>query len=115
MRSNTGLRGELLADLLAGRAALPEEPGTGGTTGPRSHAATHRHGGRAEHTGRQSEPRLYERALSSVAKLAADHQPRPLVAMHAGHVVVLWPRRGTSQLRGQRCCALCSSPCPARR
>ncbi|WP_406337531.1 helix-turn-helix domain-containing protein [Streptomyces sp. NBC_01620] len=33
----------------------------------------------------------YQRALAQVAELAAEYLPRPLVAMHKGAVVALWP------------------------
>lgn len=92
------LRGELLADLLSSRAApgedllvragrlghdlsLPHLAMVAALTGP----------------GGQTEPRLYERALSQVARLASGFRPRPLAAMHGGHIVVLWPATATAQ------------------
>lgn len=90
------LRGELLADLLSSRAApaesvllragrlghdlaLPHLAMVAGLTAPDG----------------QAEPHLYERALSHVAKLTTGFRPRPLVAMHGGHIVILWPLSAT--------------------
>ncbi|SEB26160.1 MULTISPECIES: GAF domain-containing protein [unclassified Mycobacterium] len=38
--------------------------------------------------------RAWQRALSVVTELASGHQPRPLVAMHGGTLVALWPETG---------------------
>lgn len=38
--------------------------------------------------------RAWQRALSAVTELASGRQPRPLVAMHGGTLVALWPREG---------------------
>ncbi|WP_328357172.1 helix-turn-helix domain-containing protein [Mycobacterium sp. NBC_00419] len=86
------LRGELLADLLASRTAPPEALLM--RAGRLGHDLTLPHTAvvaALTTPGGQSEPMLYERALSHVARFAADYHPRPLVAMHAGHIVVLWP------------------------
>ncbi|WP_431231718.1 helix-turn-helix domain-containing protein [Mycolicibacterium psychrotolerans] len=91
------LRGELLADLLASRTAPPEDLLL--RANRLGHDLTLPHTAMvAALTGAngQSEPHLYERALSQVAKFAAAHHPRPLVAMHAGHIVVLWPPIATA-------------------
>ncbi|MGX9674137.1 helix-turn-helix domain-containing protein [Mycobacterium sp. HM-7] len=40
--------------------------------------------------------RAWQRALSVVTDLASGHQPRPLVAMHGGTLVALWPEAGDS-------------------
>ncbi|MGY4709111.1 helix-turn-helix domain-containing protein [Mycolicibacterium sp. CBM1] len=86
------LRGELLADLLASRATPPEallerarRLGHDLTVPHRAMVAA------VTAPAGRSEPRSYERALSQVARFAAGYHPRPLVAMHAGQVVVLWP------------------------
>ncbi|WP_201274506.1 GAF domain-containing protein [Mycolicibacterium sp. CH28] len=86
------LRGELLADLLSSRTAPPESL--------LLRAQRLGHDLNLPHVAMvasltapagQTEHRNYERALSQVAKLAAGYRPRPLVAMHGGHIVMLWP------------------------
>lgn len=86
------LRGELLADVLAGGASLPaqllERAQRLGHDLAAAHAAIV-----ATLTG-SSEPvlrRAWQRALPVVTELASAFQPRPLVAMHGGALVVLWP------------------------
>ncbi len=90
------LRGELLADLLSSRTAPPasllQRAQRLGHDLNLPHVAMV--AALSAATG-QSEQRNYERALSQVAKLAAGYRPRPLVAMHGGHIVMLWPPAAT--------------------
>ncbi|GAY19438.1 GAF domain-containing protein [Mycobacterium sp. shizuoka-1] len=82
------LRGELLADLLAVKSAPPE--------------ALLRRAGRLGHDLSLPHATMVvaltaaDRALSQIAKLASGQLPRPLVAMHGGHIVILWPLSGTA-------------------
>jgi sugar diacid utilization regulator len=81
------LRGELLADLLAGEPvdAVRERATRLGHDLDRPHVAVV---GRV--TGVPSGTAL-QRALRAVSALAGTVQPRPLVAVHRGDLVVLWP------------------------
>lgn len=86
------VRGELLTDVLTGSGhpsiQLQERARRLGHDLTVAHVAVV-----ATLTG-TSEPairRAWQRALSAVTELASDHQPRPLVAMHGGALVALWP------------------------
>ncbi|MER8162075.1 GAF domain-containing protein [Streptomyces sp. NPDC094472] len=89
------LRGELLADILSGAAAesrpLRERADRLGHDLSRPHAALV---GQLEVATESRRPRAYQRALTLVSELAATYRPRPLVAMHQGAMVALWPLDG---------------------
>lgn len=86
------LRGELLADLLSGRTAPGEEILLRAARLGHDLASPHvtMVAAVAPAAG-QGESLAYERALAQVARIAAGFRPRPLVAMHRGHIVILWP------------------------
>ncbi|MEU9290703.1 GAF domain-containing protein [Streptomyces sp. NPDC048275] len=86
------LRGELLADILSGTPTdsrpLRERADRLGHDLSRPHVAF------VGQLDVATEPRrslAYQRALAHVAELAAKYTPRPLIAMHKGAVVALWP------------------------
>ncbi|WP_371095193.1 helix-turn-helix domain-containing protein [Streptomyces sanglieri] len=89
------LRGELLADILSGASAeshpLRERADRLGHDLSRPHAALV---GQLDVASESRRPRAYERALAVVSEFAAAYTPRPLVAMHQGAVVALWPLDG---------------------
>ncbi|WHX15615.1 GAF domain-containing protein [Streptomyces malaysiensis subsp. malaysiensis] len=89
------LRGELLTDILSGAAAesrpLRERADRLGHDLSRPHAALV---GQLEVATESRRPRAYQRALTLVSELAATYRPRPLVAMHRGAMVALWPLDG---------------------
>ncbi|BBY67302.1 hypothetical protein MHEL_55450 [Mycolicibacterium helvum] len=87
------LRGELLADLLSSRTAPPESLLLRAQR--LGHDLSLPHVAIVAALAGQADPRSYERALAQVSKLASGYRPRPLVAMHAGHIVVLWPLEAT--------------------
>ncbi|WP_111766595.1 helix-turn-helix domain-containing protein [Nakamurella deserti] len=82
------LRGELLADLLAGVPVdeVRERATRLGHDLDRPHVAVV---GRV--TGTAGSGTALQRALRAVSALAATEKPRPLVAVHRGDLVVLWP------------------------
>jgi DNA-binding PucR family transcriptional regulator len=86
------LRGELLADILSGAdpasASVRERAQRLGHDLSSPHAAIV---GCLDTTGSRREATAYQRALNAVAELAAGNDPRPLVAMHRGQIVALWP------------------------
>lgn len=87
------LRGELLADLLAG-GPVPSEQLTQraqrlGHDLTRPHVAIV--GALTAGGDPVDDTRLYQRALHTVSELVAGHRPRPLVAMHRGNIVTMWP------------------------
>jgi len=86
------LRGELLADVLGGVAT--------DSASVRERAARLGHDLSAAHVAIvglviAKDPTRQQvadqRALTAVAEIAAEVRPRPLVAMHRGHLVGLWP------------------------
>ena len=86
------LRGELLADLLGGGPVVGEQ------VIERAHLLGHDltrpHVAIVGALGTADEPaqaHAHQRSLSMVAELAQPRRPRPLVAMHRGDVVALWP------------------------
>ncbi|MFD8517563.1 helix-turn-helix domain-containing protein [Streptomyces antimycoticus] len=86
------LRGELLADILNG-AAVASHPVTERAR-RLGHELSHPHVAVVGQLDVATESRrsyAYQRALSLVSELAAGYTPRPLVAMHQGAVVALWP------------------------
>ena len=86
------LRGELLADILGGAAtdsvSIRERAERLGHDLTVVHVAIV---GRLETTDPRRQGTAYQRALTAVAELAAQQGPRPLVAMHRGQIVGLWP------------------------
>ena len=86
------LRGELLADILGGAAtdsvSMRERTERLGHDLSVVHVAIV---GRLETVDTRRQGMAYQRALTAVAELAAQHEPRPLVAMHGGQIVGLWP------------------------
>lgn len=95
------LRGELLADLLASRTAPADELLLRAQR--LGHDLTVAHvamvAAVAPPDG-HSESLAYERALTQVARLVAGFRPRPLVAMHRGHIVILWPQTTAPDIDG---------------
>lgn len=86
------LRGELLADLLGSGAAVSDQ--VLHRAQRLGHDLTRPHVAIVGALGSVKEPaetRMYQRSLSLVAELAQPRRPRPLVAMHRGNVVTLWP------------------------
>jgi sugar diacid utilization regulator/GAF domain-containing protein len=86
------LRGELLADLLLDGATpserLLERARRLGHDLSLAHTAIV---GALGTAAEPAESRFYPRALTMVGELARTHRPRPLVAMHRGDIVTLWP------------------------
>ena len=86
------LRGELLADILGGAdpasASVRERAQRLGHDLSSPHAAIV---GDLDMAGSRRQATAYQRALNAVAELAAGSDPRPLVAMHRGQIVALWP------------------------
>lgn len=86
------LRGELLADLLAGgdvdSTAVRERAQRLGHDLSVPHVAMV---GRVDAAGVLRQTTAEQRALNAVADRAVRQQPRPLVAMHRGLLVALWP------------------------
>ncbi len=86
------LRGELMADVLGAGSVLDEQVLQRalrlGHDLSRPHVAIVGALGTADEP---AETRTYQRSLTLVAELAATRRPRPLVAMHRGNVVTLWP------------------------
>ncbi|WP_435120718.1 GAF domain-containing protein [Amycolatopsis thermoflava] len=86
------LRGELLADLLAG--ADPSAPSVRDRAGLLGHDLTRPHRAlvaRAVAAGKPAPPGATQRAVAEATRLAAGVRPRPLVALYRGEVVALWP------------------------
>jgi sugar diacid utilization regulator len=86
------LRGELLADLLGSGAAVPEQVLQRAQR--LGHDLTRPHVALVGALGTADEPaenRIYQRSLTLVAELAQPRHPRPLVAMHRGNIVTMWP------------------------
>jgi sugar diacid utilization regulator/GAF domain-containing protein len=86
------LRGELLADVLTGGASLSpqlleraQRLGHDLTVAHVAIVAT------VSGPGEAALRRAWQRALSAVTELVSALAPRPLVAMHGGALVVLWP------------------------
>lgn len=89
------LRGELLTDLLSTSGPIPAQLVK--RAGRLGHDLTVVH--RAIVSAVSGGPgaadrRPYERALTAVADLTASLDPRPLSAIHGGHLVTLWPTTG---------------------
>ncbi len=85
------LRGELLAELLAGGEIAEEAMRRAHRLGhdlSRPHCAIV---GSLGADGAEADLRTYSRALTAVTQLVRGYRPRPLAAMHRGHIVVLWP------------------------
>jgi GAF domain-containing protein/sugar diacid utilization regulator len=96
------LRGDLLADLLAG--ADPMSPSVRDRAGLLGHDLTRDHltlvaqvttGGRPAPSG------VMQRALTEAAALASGVRPRPLVAVHRDVIVALWPAAATGPAAGR--------------
>lgn len=95
------LRGELLADLLAG--ADPESPALRDRAGPMNHnlahphrilvAAAQGHGDDVRHRRHavRDDVEVAQRAATEAVRLASHLRPRPLIAAVGGSVVALWP------------------------
>ena len=86
------LRGELLADLLGGGAAISEQVLQRAQR--LGHDLTRPHVmivGALSAAGEPAEPRTYQRSLSLVGDLVRPYTPRPLSAMHRGNIVTMWP------------------------
>ena len=86
------LRGELLADLLGGGAAISEQVLQRAQR--LGHDLTRPHVmivGALSAAGEPAEPRTYQRSLSLVGDLVRPYAPRPLSAMHRGNIVTMWP------------------------
>lgn len=95
------LRGELLSDVLSSGAALSD----------RLLDRAHRLGhdltvphiaivGAFTGLDPVAERRAYERSLVLLAKESAAHRPKPVVAMHAGTIVMLWPAQDAADAAG---------------
>jgi sugar diacid utilization regulator len=91
------LRGELLADILGGTAAdsaaLRQRAELLGHNLTLPHVAIV---GRIDMSAASRQAAGYQRALNIVGALAGRQHPAPLVAMHRGQLVVLWPTPGDS-------------------
>ncbi|MEU5642618.1 helix-turn-helix domain-containing protein [Streptomyces milbemycinicus] len=86
------LRGELLADILSGAAV--ESPPVAERARRLGHDLSQPHiavVGQLDVATESRRSLTYQRALALVSELAAAYTPRPLVAMHQGAVVALWP------------------------
>ncbi len=86
------VRGELLTDVLAGSgrpsAQVQERAQRLGHDLDVAHIAVV---ATLTGTSAMATRRAWQRALSVVTELASGYQPRPLVAMHGGTLVALWP------------------------
>ncbi|MCV7067074.1 GAF domain-containing protein [Mycolicibacterium farcinogenes] len=86
------VRGELLTDVLTGRgqisAQLQERAQRLGHDLTVPHVAVV---GNLTGSNEAAARRAWPRALSSVTELTSGFRPRPLVAMHGGMLVALWP------------------------
>ncbi|MGV9799375.1 helix-turn-helix domain-containing protein [Mycobacterium sp. NPDC003449] len=89
------LRGELLAEVLTNSGPLPhrllERAQRLGHDLTVAHIAIV---AALTGPGEASVGRAWQRALAVVTELASGYQPRPLVAMHGGALVALWPDDG---------------------
>jgi sugar diacid utilization regulator len=86
------LRGELLADLIGGGAAISEQVLQRAQR--LGHDLTQPHVmivGALSAAGEPADPRTYQRALALIGDLVRPHVPRPLSAMHRGNIVTMWP------------------------
>jgi sugar diacid utilization regulator/GAF domain-containing protein len=86
------LRGELLADILGG--AAPDSGSVRERAERLGHDLSVVHVaivGRLDPADSRRRGTAYQRALTAVTELAAQHEPRPLVAMHGDQIVGLWP------------------------
>lgn len=91
------LRGELLSDVLSSGAALSDR------LLDRAHRLGHDLAvphvaivGAFNGLDPVAERRAYERSLVLLTKQTAQHRPKPVVAMHAGTIVMLWPAAGAT-------------------
>ncbi|MET7336708.1 GAF domain-containing protein [Nonomuraea sp. NPDC005650] len=95
------LRGDLLADLLAG--ADPMSPSVRDRAGLLGHDLTRDHLALVAQVtagGRPAPAGAIQRALAEAAALAAGVRPRPLVAVHRDVIVALWPVAATGPATG---------------
>lgn len=91
------LRGELLSDVLSSGATLSDR------LLDRAHRLGHDLAvphvaivGAFNGLDPVAERRAYERSLVLLTKQTAQHRPKPVVAMHAGTIVMLWPAAGAT-------------------
>lgn len=96
------LRGDLLADLLAG--ADPGSSSVRDRAGLLGHDLTRNHlilVAQVTAGGRPAPAGAIQRALAEAAWLAAGVRPRPLVAVHRDAIVALWPVEATGPAAGR--------------
>ncbi|MGW6502565.1 helix-turn-helix domain-containing protein [Nonomuraea angiospora] len=96
------LRGDLLADLLAG--ADPMSPSVRDRAGLLGHDLARDHltlVAQVTTGGRPAPAGAIQRALAEAAALAAGVRPRPLVAVHRDVIVALWPVVATGPAAGR--------------
>ncbi|MBE1585349.1 helix-turn-helix domain-containing protein [Nonomuraea angiospora] len=96
------LRGDLLADLLAG--ADPMSPSVRDRAGLLGHDLARDHltlVAQVTAGGRPAPAGAIQRALAEAVALAAGVRPRPLVAVHRDVIVALWPVAATGPAAGR--------------
>ncbi|WP_431931268.1 helix-turn-helix domain-containing protein [Nonomuraea jabiensis] len=96
------LRGDLLADLLAG--ADPMSPSVRDRAGLLGHDLARDHltlVAQATADGRPAPAGAVQRALTEAVALASGVRPRPLVAVHRDVIVALWPVAATGPAAGR--------------